>query len=232
MNRILRSMFARYKLRRVPRLLQEGKYLDAYAVRTDALVDIDPKMAIGGNWDEAGKQQFDFLVSQGLEPSHSMLDIGCGTLRGGRKFIEYLDPGRYFGFDLSAKAIESGKLLVQQLGLAHKLPDLRTSDANGLRFKAYGGMSFDYLLAQSVFSHLKEHDISECFANVGNVMHTGSKFYFTYHPGPTMRSRGKFDFEYPLSFFEKLANDHELKLTDFSASYNHLRGQRMIRAEK
>jgi hypothetical protein len=49
---------------------------------------------IGGLWDELGRLQVDFPVSEGLEPAHVLLDIGCGSLRGGVHLIPYLEPGR------------------------------------------------------------------------------------------------------------------------------------------
>lgn len=201
-------------------------------IQTDALVDIDPRIAIGGLWDEVGKQQFDFLVRQGLTRTSSILDIGCGTLRAGRFFIEFLEPKLYFGFDLSEKAIRFGKSLVEDLELSGKMPSLSKVDEHGLRFVAYQGMTFDFLLAQSVFSHLKEEQISVCLQNVGSVMNAGSRFFFTYHPGPKIRRRGQIDFEYPHSFFEALAKENRLALVDVSNEYSHPRGQRMIVATK
>ena len=47
--------------------------------------------AVGGLWDEMGRLQFDFLVAQGLQPHHKMLDIGCGSMRGGRHFVNHLE---------------------------------------------------------------------------------------------------------------------------------------------
>jgi hypothetical protein len=59
------------------------------------------RKAVGGLWDEIGRLQFDYFVSQGLVPHHRLLDLGCGSLRGGVHFIAYLDPDRYSGVDRS-----------------------------------------------------------------------------------------------------------------------------------
>ena len=53
-----------------------------------AAVDADVKAgkhrdSVGGLWDEVGQLQVDFLVSRGLMQHHKLLDIGCGSLRGG-----------------------------------------------------------------------------------------------------------------------------------------------------
>ena len=39
---------------------------------------------IGGNWNEMGKLQNNLLLEQGLKPHQILMDIGCGSLRGGR----------------------------------------------------------------------------------------------------------------------------------------------------
>src|SRR4051794_24004227 len=38
---------------------------------------------VGGRWQELGSLQLDFMVAQGLQPQHRLLDVGCGALRGG-----------------------------------------------------------------------------------------------------------------------------------------------------
>ena len=77
--------------------LPDDEFMPAYRARTDARVLEDPQAAIGGMWEEIGQLQFDYLRNDGLRPDHSMLDIGCGTLRGGRHFIAWLSPGKYTG---------------------------------------------------------------------------------------------------------------------------------------
>ncbi len=46
--------------------------------------------AVGGMWDKVGVLQFDFLMKQGLQSHYALLDVGCGSLRGGIHFIKYL----------------------------------------------------------------------------------------------------------------------------------------------
>ena len=99
-------------------------YLDGYASHTDARVRRDPKDAIGGMWDEIGQLQFQFLKQMGLKPEHKMLDIGCGTLRGGRFFIRYLNTLNYTGIDISPACIDAARTLVANENLEDKAPTL------------------------------------------------------------------------------------------------------------
>jgi SAM-dependent methyltransferase len=139
----------------VDRLYAEHDYMTAYRTHTDMRVLHDPHAAVGSMWEEIGTLQFDYLVRNGLKPDHRMLDIGCGTLRGGRHFIRFLDIGRYTGTDISPRALEYAERLVAEEGLSDKRPVFILDRDMRLRFEELEG-SFDCILAQSVFTHLPE----------------------------------------------------------------------------
>jgi len=201
-------------------------YLEAYARHTDVRVAEDPHEAIGGLWEELGRLQFDFLVRHGLQRDHALLDLGCGTLRGGRHFIRYLNPGRYTGFDMSRGAIDYAHKLVDDEGLRDKNPALIVSTEKNLQFERFLGQRFDFLLAQSVFTHLMAEHIEECFAHIGKIMHPQSLFFFTYFKGNARRVADK-SFSYPLAFFTDLAAQNGMTIERCN-DYDHPRQQRML----
>jgi SAM-dependent methyltransferase len=218
--------------REVRELYRTRDFLDAYSAHTDMRVEDDPKQAVGGRWEEIGALQYEFVRSRGLLPEHKLLDIGCGTLRGGRHFIRYLNEGNYFGIDISPKAIEAAHRLVETEGLATKDPTLVLSRNKDLKFGEFEGERFDYLLAQSVFTHLKPEHIRECFEHIERVMAPGASFYFTFKKADRFEQRAIKGFSYPFGFFQRLAADTDLEIEDHSAEYPHPRGQRMVRASK
>ena len=63
---------------------------------------------VGGLWDEMGELQLRFLRSHGMRPEHRLLDVACGALRGGVKFVDYLEPGHYYGIDINESLVEAG----------------------------------------------------------------------------------------------------------------------------
>lgn len=227
MNPFSRALLS-LKLRLNKRLFKKGDYLEAYAERTNLKAKIDPAMAIGDLWDEMGIHQFEFLKAQGLQPNHTLLDIGCGSLRGGLYFIDYLEPGGYTGFDLSSEVIAAGKEKVAEKSLEAKAPTLLVNTQRNLKFEFLGDSKFNFFLAQSVFSHLLPEYIEECFAHLERIMKPGAWFFFTHHPGTEFRQRSETDFEYPKSFFDNLAVQYGFVLQDFSEEYKHPRGQRML----
>ncbi len=213
-------------------LFEKHDYLSAYSLRTDQRVEVDPAQAIGGRWEEIGELQYNFLLRKGLQPHHRMLDIGCGTLRGGQHFIAYLNPGGYTGIDISSKAIAFARQFVNDKGLADKQPRLIVNERKNLKFDDFNNEQFDYLLAQSVFTHLMPEHIEECFAHVSKVMHNGSTFYYTYQRAKVYEQTSVTDFRYPFSFFESLAERYGFHVRDVAEDYPHPRFQRMVAMRK
>lgn len=208
-----------------------GDHLAEYARHTDSRIKSDPRAAIGGMWDKIGQLQIDFLVNEGLLPAHRLLDIGCGTLRGGRHFIRYLEEGRYTGTELSLGAVDAARSLVEREELTEKGAAIIHVPDGRLTFANLSG-PFDYIFAQSVFTHLAERHIQQCFANLPNIMDDKSVFYFTYNDAvePT-RSSFK-NFAYPFDFLSAIAEANGLTVEDVSERYPHPRRQRMVRAKR
>jgi SAM-dependent methyltransferase len=102
-------------------------------------------------WDLVAGLQFSLLFAVGLREHHRFLDIGCGSLRGGRLFIPYLAPGNYYGIEPFEHLVEEG--LEQEIGrdqAERKQPNFVFADDFG--FAAFG-VEFDFMLAQSILSH-------------------------------------------------------------------------------
>ncbi len=59
-------------------------------------------------YDLMSSSQFSLLCALGLRESHRLLDIGCGSLRGGRLFIPCLAPGGYTGLEPNRWLVEEG----------------------------------------------------------------------------------------------------------------------------
>lgn len=136
---------------------------------------------VGGFWTKIGLLQFNFLQAQGLMPSHCLLDIGCGALRGGVHFIPYLDPGNYLGLDCNQSLIERG--IAQELGtLAYeeRKPIFVVSDC--FEFKRFPKIPH-FSIAQSLLTHLVSADICLCLANLRNFVASKHLLFATFYRG-------------------------------------------------
>ena len=101
-------------------------------------------------YDLMGAAQFSLLCALGLREDHRLLDIGCGSLRGGRLFIAYLASGGYTGLEPNRWLVEEG--IDKQLGrdtLALKTPTFVYNE----RFDVAQLDPFDFIVAQSIASH-------------------------------------------------------------------------------
>ena len=130
------------------------------------------------SWLRLGQMQFDYLVSHGLKRDMRMLEIGCGNLRAGRLFVDYLETGGYYGIDISPDILLAAQRTLAESGLQDKLPHLTLVGDLKLAFLPAG--HFDVVHAHSVFSHSPIQVIEECLAHVGRVMKPGGFFDVTF----------------------------------------------------
>src|SRR4051812_31216030 len=59
-------------------------------------------------YDLMGATQFALLFALGLRESHTVCDVGCGSLRAGRLLIPYLEADRYCGIEPRTDVLEAG----------------------------------------------------------------------------------------------------------------------------
>lgn len=185
---------------------------------------------VGGQWGKIGRLQFDFLVSQGLEPDHVFLDVGCGALRGGRHFIKYLDPGNYLGIDLHQELLDAGaEKEVGEEMMEEKRPELIAS--SDFEFERFAKRP-DFALAQSLFTHLNPDDISHCLRKLSAVANPGCVFWTTFRTGDSSnnpeQSGSKLPFRYSPEELASYGAESGWD-THFHGEWGHPRGQVMMR---
>lgn len=203
--------------------------------------DIDQgihRLFVGGMWEEIGALQFEFLCAQGLKPHHTLLDVGCGSLRGGIHFVPYLDTGNYYGLDINASLIDAGKRELAAINALSKEPHLLVDDQ--FRFSRFGAQ-IDYALAISVFSHLYVNHIQRCLIEMKKVLKNDGVFYATFfvaphplhlddihhQPGGVVSHFDQDPFHYALSEIEAMAASVGFRAEHIS-TWQHPRNQQMI----
>jgi len=104
------------------------------------------------DYDLIAAMTFNLLTTLGLRQHHSLLDIGCGSLRIGRLLIPYLNRGKYFGVEPNEWLVEEG--IRRELGkslVEIKGPTFFFTDSPESIAKAE--TAFNFAVAQSIFSH-------------------------------------------------------------------------------
>lgn len=132
-------------------------------------------------YDLVSAMQFNLLTFLGLREEHSLLDIGCGSLRGGKLFIPYLLQGRYYGIEPEQWLIEEG-IKAELSGDLVRIKQPSFSNDSNFTLSIFN-RKFDYILAQSIFSHASERQIRRCLCEAKKVMKPRSIFAATFVKG-------------------------------------------------
>lgn len=163
-------------------------------------------------YDIVSAMQFNLLTLLGLREEHSLLDIGCGSLRAGKLFITYLLPGNYYGIEPEKWLVEEG--IRNELGseiISMKEPEFGYE--SNFDLSAFG-RNFDFLLAQSIFTHASAGQIRKCFSEARKVMKPTSIFACTFLEGKENYAGDSWVYPgcvtYTRSYFEKLAEENGL----------------------
>jgi SAM-dependent methyltransferase len=135
---------------------------------------------VGGLWDELGEWQLELMRGPGgLRPEMTLLDVGCGCLRGGVRFMDYLAPMHYYGIDVNASLVHAGLLReVPAAGLEAKCRAENFSvcaDFDASRFN----IAFDRAISVSLWTHLPLNHIALCLGRVSEVLKPGGRYYAT-----------------------------------------------------
>jgi SAM-dependent methyltransferase len=132
-------------------------------------------------YDLLGASQFNLLTLLGLRETHTMLEIGCGSLRAGKLFLAYLLPGRYHGIEPEEWLLNDG--IQHEVGAdLINLKQPRFLHDRNFSLSAFN-TQFDFLLAQSILSHTSQAQIKQCLSEAKKVMKPSSIFAATYHRG-------------------------------------------------
>ena len=130
------------------------------------------------DYDYVSAMVFNLLTCLGLRQDHTVLDIGCGSLRCGRILIPYLNKGNYFGVEPNKWLVDEG--VKNEIGgdlVRIKSPNFSYSDSLD---EFDNETKFDFVFAQSIFSHCGKDLISGWFKQVDSKVKEEGMFLFTF----------------------------------------------------
>src|SRR5438128_2053104 len=133
------------------------------------------------DYDLIAAMTFNLLTTLGLRQHHSLLDVGCGSLRIGRLLIPYLNRGKYFGIEPNTWLVEEGiKREVGETLVQIKRPTFFFTDSPGAVTGAE--ISFDFVVAQSIFSHCGLDLIKGWLSAISRSLAQGGALVATFLP--------------------------------------------------
>jgi SAM-dependent methyltransferase len=192
-------------------------------------------------WQRKRQFQIKFLRQAGLQPDHFLLDVGCGTLRGGIPLIDYLQAGHYYGIESRPSVLDEARAELREANLEEKRPVLQVVTELGA---VDLGVQFDVIWAYAVLIHMHDEVANECFALVQKHLADDGSFYANVCIGAPREAALKWQgfpvVWRPLRFYQELSGQYGLSCTDLGSlkSLNDVSGlksideQRMLRFRK
>jgi len=137
-------------------------------------------------WQMKRAFQIDYLRRMGLRPEHHLLDLGCGTLRGGIPLIEYLGQGHYTGLEVRAEVLAEARSELAAAGCAHKEPHLvHVGDLAALELPT----RFEFVWAFSVLIHMDDATLAQAVGLVARHLAPEGRFFANVRLGAAREER-------------------------------------------
>jgi hypothetical protein len=161
------------------RVNQGKKFRDFFADTLQQKIQQDRKHNIlgrelkTGEFGEAGAKFFEKIMSYGVSPDDICVDYGCGTLRLGFHAMNYLKPGRYWGFEIAEFLLDEGRGLVGDRLLEEKKPNLRVISPETVDEVA--GLGPQMLFSVRVLKSVHPDELDEYFGNITKIIGTAGR---------------------------------------------------------
>jgi len=104
------------------------------------------------------------LLRYGLEPHHTLVDYGCGSLRFAEPLIDYLESHRYIGLDITDMFYLAGLERIDPALVARKRPRFEIISPETLGNVAK--LRPDFVFCRSVIHHVPSFELRRFLANL------------------------------------------------------------------
>jgi len=221
----------------------EGSFADFYAADAEAKIRKGKSHATLGvrswadgqagpvEWDQStfarrGRENWQQIVELGLKPHMRCVDYGCGSLRLGQHAIRYLDPGNYWGIDISDAFYSEGLKLLPPKLLQEKQPRLDVI-ADPL-LAEISSWSPDFIFANAVLQHVPPEELGLFFGRLAAMMTATSRAYIIFVAGAGAKRIKGMSWAYSPAVLEReaaaLIPGAALRLQEPIAAYQRIAG--------
>lgn len=128
-------------------------------------------LAVGGDFEAVGMLEYHLLRHHGLQPTDTVVDVGCGSGRLAYQLRDYL-TGSYVGLDIVPE-------LFQYAAKRCARPEWKFYAAPGLKIPE-PAESADFICFFSVFTHLLHEQTFKYLEDARRVVKSGGKILFSF----------------------------------------------------
>lgn len=165
-------------------------------------------------YDLVSAMTFGLLTACGLRQHHSVLDVGCGSLRLGRLLLPYLNPGNYYGLEPNRWLVDDG--VRYEVGPSFMQARRPTMIYDTTLHGLDPDVQFDYVVAQSIFSHTAPDLLDQWLEEIAVRLRASGFLLATFIEGDTPCEGSGWIYpecvEYPLDEARRAAAAHGLQL--------------------
>jgi ubiquinone/menaquinone biosynthesis C-methylase UbiE len=169
---------------------EELSYDARYEARIQAT---SPDVAIGAgslSFDTVGRLELEVLKREGLKPTDTLVDLGCGSGRLAIQVVPALVGGHYTGIDISRSMLDEARKRIERsvpdppcrVSWIHQTTPLFELDDK----------SVDMMCAFSVINYMEHEDAYLYFKEALRIVRPGGHFVFSCLPINTERAREVF----------------------------------------
>jgi len=153
------------------------------------------------NFSGRGLVNWHQILALGLTPDMRCVDYGCGSLRLGQHAIRYLDPGNYFGVDLSDAFFTAGLKLLPPEMIESKQP--RFGIISDALLESVRKWAPDFIFANAVLQHVAPDEVDRFLGNLKAMMTRATSAYLIYVSGERLHRIKPVTWSYPDALLEE-----------------------------
>lgn len=156
------------------------------------------------------RQTFQILMWQGIRPSDTLVDYGCGTLRVGALLIQHLERDRYIGLDIDDRILAVGRNQLPADLIDSKRPTLEVISPESLSRAA--ARKPRWVCSKGVLQHVPPEELNEFFENLSYLIHAGATGLLFSQLGRRSKSVGVKKWVYDFNHLQAAAKRHDMQL--------------------
>ena len=159
--------------------IYDKPYSDYYVKKALSVIKIKPHPTLGENFTLQGNYHFKKLKEKfRITPKDVVVDYGCGSLRIGKFFINYLNKNNYYGLDVTNIFYNLGLKRLDNRLIKNKKPNLY--EINSKILKEISNKKIKIVYSIAVLIHIPPHELKSFLRNIFYIKQPDTKIYIDF----------------------------------------------------